>query len=174
MNIYDIIDTLATAIRDSNAVKTFCVSKWSKGCLIQIDENQEKPELDSSKTPWVLLSAMGGSVAGVAEADTYQLSIAVGASGIRAASPVTSPWSPVVTTARTATANGLQKIGCGNDIADFLDSILLVVGATAEADGVIVTGAQYDVSGFQFYPMQVAFAVVSFSRKRSLKTESFA
>jgi hypothetical protein len=174
MNIYDIADTLAVALRDNAALKSHCITKWGQGALIQIDENAEKPELGSKNTPWINLTALPGSLAGVGDRDTHVLAIGVGISGKRASSPVDAPWTPVVTTTRSATANGLQKIGVGNDAADLLELVLTICGASALPAGCKFETTSFDVNGFSYYPLQVAAAVVQISRVNTLNEDEFA
>jgi hypothetical protein len=173
MNAYTFSNLMGIALRDSAAVKSFCISKWGRGALIQIDECAEK-SLDSDAAPWINITVLPGSVFGVGAANVHTFMIGVGGNGVRPSAPVDQPWDPVITTARSATANGLQTISGGKDVADLLELVLAACGSSAIGAGAIMETASIDLNGFLVYPLQVAVAVVTVSVSRCLSGEVFA
>jgi hypothetical protein len=162
MNVYDAIDLWATAIQASATVLTYCTTNFSKGLLVQVDDDTENP-LSSDDAPFCLLYAYsGGDVSPVSENKVQQARIVVGtvARG--------TPTTPTVTTTRSATANGLRKFGAGNTCVDLLDAIITVVKGVTITDNPILSTASYDVSGLLLFPLHAAGTTITIEEPRDL------
>jgi hypothetical protein len=105
MSAYTHIKTIATALRNSTAIRDYCIAQYGQGCLVQIDFYAADP-LSSDDAPFLNLVKVPIQELGqVADADEWRVDIIAGI-GMSA-----NVSLPTVTTSRTATANGLQQIG---------------------------------------------------------------
>jgi hypothetical protein len=161
MNIYDAIDLWATAVKNSSTVQSYCTTNFSNGLLVQVDDDDENP-ITSADAPFCLMFAYTGSDdSPVADAKIQQARIVVGTVSTG------NPHIPTVTTARTASANGLRKYGAGNTCVDLLDSVMTVIKATTiTGSNFLLSAASYDVSGLLLFPLHVAGTTVRLEEAR--------
>ena len=165
MNVYDAIDLWGAAIQADSAIKTYCITNFGKGLLIQIDDDVENP-INSEDAPYCkMFGYTGGDESPVSEQKIQQARIVVGtiSSG--------TPTIPVVTNIRNATTNGLRKFGAGNTCVDLLDLVIAKIKTVTITDNCsLIAGASYDVSGLLLFPLHVAGTTVQIQESRDLST----
>lgn len=164
MNIYDAIDLWATAVYGDATIKTYCTTNYSKGLLVQVDDDAENP-ISSDDAPFVLMIGYsGGDDSPVAEAKIQEARIVVGC-----VAPGT-PSTPTVTATRSATANGLRKFGAGNLCVDLLDLIVAKIKTVNLTNYNLLSTASYDISGLLLFPMVCAGTTVRIEEYRDTAT----
>lgn len=163
-NPYDYISGFATAIRDSTAVKNYCTTNFSRGLLVQIDDDGEDP-IDSGKCPYCCIFALTDSDdSPVSEKSDIKLKVEVGTA------PITEPPYSSVTTARSATANGLTVYGAGEKAADLLDLCLTAMRAVYVGGSTVMESSTVQADGLLLFPLQIASSVVSITTMNDLSS----
>lgn len=165
MNIYDCIDLWAAAVKADTTIQTYCTTNFSRGLLVQIDDDDEKP-LSSEDAPYCLLYAYtGGDDSPVTEKKVQEARIVVGTVSAG------NPHTPTVTTERTASVNGLRKFGAGNTCVDLLDLVLASIRTvTLTGNCSLIVSASYDVSGLLLFPLHVAGTTVQIEETKDMST----
>ena len=165
MNIYDAIDSWAAAIAANTTIQTYCTTNFSRGLLVQVDDDDETP-ISSPDAPYCLLYAYtGGDDSPVTDKRVQAARIVVGtvSSG--------NPHVPTVTTERNDTTNGLRKFGAGNTCVDLLDNVLAAIrGVTLSDNCSLIVSASYDVSGLLLFPLHVAGTTVQIEEANDMST----
>lgn len=162
MNVYDYISTFATAVRDTAAIKDYCIAQFGKGLLVQVDDDNEDP-IESDKAPYCLIHSTTGSANDpVSDASDINLRIEVGTM------PTGEPPYYTDTTARSVTANGLRKYGAGEKAVDLLDLILTAIKAVNIDACTIMNTSSIEADGILLFPLQIASSVISISEQKDL------
>jgi len=163
MNIYDMMDSWAASIQADTTIQTYCVTNFSNGLLVQIDDDQENP-ISSADAPFcIMIGYSGGDDSPVAEAKVQAARIVVGCTKANA-------HTPTVTTARTATTNGLRKFGIGNLAIDLLDLIIAEIKSVNLGTGHILTETSYDLSGLLLFPLTCVGTTMIVREAKDLST----
>lgn len=162
MNVYDYISSFATAVRDTTAIKNYCVTNFARGLLVQIDDDNEDP-IENDKAPYCLIHATTGSANDpVSESSDIKIRVEVGTM------PLTDPPYFTDTTARTTAANGLRQYGAGNKAVALLTLVLTAIKAVNIDAFTIMTSSSVEADGILLFPLQVASSVISISEQKDL------
>jgi len=164
MNVYDYMDLFAAAIRDASAVENYCVSNFSNGLFIAIDDDGENP-IGSDQAPYcILMSTPGSDDSPVAEGNLYNIRVEVG-TVVQADAPYYIESTP-----RIATTNGLTKYDQGEKAADLLDLVITAMKSVTPSDGSQLETVSFDASGSLMFPLALAVSNLTISKKQSLAT----
>lgn len=157
MGVYTYISAFAAALQASTTIKTYCTTRWGKGCLVQIDENPNDPIRDDS-APFLTLLAWPSSELGPVIGELrYPILLTAGCLPLSSA---TTPTLVTVTTARTASANGLQSWGAATEAEGLLAAAISAIKGV-KLTGSIVSTVTEESNGWMFYPLQTASAVLT-------------
>ena len=162
MNVYDIMDKYAEAIRADAGVLAYCTTNYSQGLLIRIDDDSEKM-LGSADAPYCLLmSVPGGDDSGIAESAQASIRVEVGTKS--------NDEDPTISTARTASANGVEKLGNGEQALDLFSLILSVIKGTTIDNCTLTGGSTVDANGSLYYPLALVVSTLTVNENKDLST----
>lgn len=162
MSAYTYIKQIATALKDSTAIKNHCISGYGKGCLVRIDDFPANP-LSSDDAPFLCVTKVPQQELGqVADADEWQINVIAGIAMSEDA------MVPAETATRSATTNGLQQIGDAELAETLLGLALVVIRALALTNHAYVHQIAEDSDGWATLPLQMAVAQITLRRARTL------
>lgn len=104
---------VAEAIRASEDVRAFCVEHFGRGALVIVDWFGAEGAPGEREAPYVFLYSTGENQTGQVDEETFEFSIEIG--GV-AAGMVGPPRT--VSSARTATENGMVVNGCAAELEE--------------------------------------------------------
>ena len=162
MNVYDYIDTYAEAIRDDGPVRLFCVGNYSKGLMVRIDDDSENMVGDKQAPYCLLMPVLGSDNSPVSEASSINIRVEVGV--------VSNSEAPEEITERTASANGLYKLGNGETAVDLLDKILTVIKSVGIDNCTQLTQSSIESSGALFFPLALAVSTLVVRENKDMST----
>lgn len=164
---YPTIKTLAQAVRDNAALRDGVVAAYGQGLHVQIDDNPADP-IGAEQAPFCVLYRVPQTLMGtIAEDDAFGLLVVVGVVTDNSATQAGVPYA--VTTARTATANGLAQWSNPEAAEKLLVDVVAIVKAVNLGD-VMISEVDSDVDGASYLPLQTANAQLLVIQKRTLAT----
>lgn len=164
---YTTIKTLAQAIRDNATLKNSVIASYGKGLHVQIDDNPANP-IGADVTPFCVLYRVPQTVMGtIAEDDAFGLLVVVGVVTDQSATTDGVPYT--VTTARSATANGLAQWSNPEAAEKLLVDVVTILKAV-NLGNIMISEVDSDVDGASYLPLQTATAQLLVIQKRTLTT----
>jgi hypothetical protein len=166
MNVYDYITTFSEAVRDDSAVQAYCIEKFGKGCLVQVDDDIENM-IGSDAAPYCLFVAVPGTEDNpVAENGIFNIAVEVGTM------PTGEPPYYSDDTERTASANGLRIFGQGEICVDLMELVLTACKAATLSACSLIQTSTIDASGSLYFPLALAVSQITVSESKDLGTFS--
>ena len=164
---YTTIKSLAQAIRDNTDLENSVVEAYGKGLLVQIDDNPANP-IGAEQAPFCVLYRVPQTLMGtIAEDDAFGLLVVCGVVTNAAATADGTPYE--VTTARSATANGLTQWSNPEAAENLLVSVVEIL-KEVNLGNIMISEIDSDVDGGSYLPLQTASAQLLVIQKRTLNT----
>jgi len=155
---YGWMQTIAQALADSAAIRSLCVERYGRGCLIRVDDLLVSPPTDAD-APIIIVTHVGRDDVAIAQDEVVIRLIA----GVLAEPTVT------VTSERDATSNGLETVGATSELANLLAIAADVAMSTALSPGAMVTRVDDHVEGMATPPLQVGWLDLTITQHKTLE-----
>jgi hypothetical protein len=162
MSAYTYIKAIGTALAASTAIRDYCIDLAGRGCLVRIDDYPADP-LSSDHAPFILATKTPTQEQGpVADEQVFQIDLVAGVA------MTDDAMVPAATTARTATANGLEQVGDAEIAEDLIELALGVIRGMTLTGGAYVHSVAEESDGWSMLPLQLASAQITVRRPRTL------
>lgn len=157
MSTHTHIELFAAALQASATLRDYCVARWGRGALIQVDESPAAP-LTHDEAPWVCLISWPTEEQGpVATNARHPILLACGTAPRQAGA---DPAAPVVAVERSAAANGLRSYTAAAEAEGLRDLVLTILKEVA-LDGAQLATSEGDSDGWTHLPLATSSAVLT-------------
>lgn len=162
MGSYGNIKVIAKAIADSEAIQNYCITKYGRGLLVQVDMDPNNSP-SSEDCPWAVLCKWPSTELGpVSEYAKKPVMLGVGI-----VPPSETPNLPTVNTIRNENSNGYIQFGNAELAEELCEMIYGVIMAAVLQDNHLVTSVVEDSNGWVHLPMQTATMIFDMSQAQS-------
>ena len=159
MGTYKHINQLAKAIATDPDLQAYCVEKYARGLLVQVDENPAKG-LTSDDCPWCCLVKWPDTQLGpVIDLKVRPVLVACGV-----CQKDSTEATPDVDIPRTAEASGMQHYGKPEEAEHLLELIYKVIEKVVLDDDYLLYNAHEDSNGWMQLPMQTASMIINIKK----------
>lgn len=156
---YAYIDAIATALASSSSLASHCVSTYGRGCLVRVDDWLVRPPT-SDDAPVLIVCKVPRGERDLGD-DEHVVRLVAGVA-IDASVTVVSP--------RSSTANGLEVVRGGREVAELLELAAAVAREVPLGADAIIARVEDDIDGLATPPLQVAALDVIIQRAKTLET----